>query len=542
MQQDFICSPINRQIGCKQFVSNVVGGPASTILPVCSVFVCNDDCTTGDLDYTIGTLDDFYGKRVVIIKTVDTTATGNKIRVISPSSNFVSTGSTTLNLPDLPSTTELVFPIGAGSEIGVSSYDAASGSTINIYTADGTLTADRTVECDDKQLVFKLSNAGSMFLVSRDGTFPATAVDDAAVFVEPYDFSGSGKPAAGIGYSVDHVTNDSVGFLASEVTGSKAAMVISTSGNNTINSMVLVNDSGIQVASNDATDNASLNVASTGITLDGGSQQSVKIQGVPNATASDVVYYDSGTNALSHSPLPAPVNLYTADGTIGGVRTVNLNDQILTFQGTGNDFFQVQGIQELDIDANTNISIQTPQLIIVPQFPLDNTVNDIVVQDPGTGQIKRRSAATIGGSNAIFSVGQNPVTAAYPAVNTTNDIVGLDVSSPLNHTGYNSGAINLVSGVFSPPTLDKYQVILKISLKNLTVQGRWILQLYCITDLQNVSQSEQWNANSPNTFQDFYLHDCLILDPAKTYKFRVRDLTTLGISSYANTTVMLNYA
>lgn len=365
MQEDFICSPINRQIGCKQYTSDVVGGPVTTTLPVCSILVSNDDCTLGNITYNIANLADFYGKRMVIIKTVDTTATGFKIRLISPSSNFISTGSTTLNLPDLPSTTELVFPIGAGSEIGVSSYDVASGSTINIYTADG---------------------------------------------------------------------------------------------------------------------------------------------------------------------------------TIGGVRTVNLNGQIITFQGTGNDFFQVQGVQEIDIDARLNISIQTPQLIIVPQFPLDNTVDDIVVQDPGTGQIKRRSAATIGGSNAIFSVGQNPVTAAYPAVNTTNDIVGLDVSSPLNHTGYNSGAINLVSGVFSPPTLDKYQVILKIGLKNSAVQGRWILQLYCITDLQNVSQSEQWNANSPNTFQDFYLHDCLILDPAKTYKFRVRDLTALGISSYANTTVMLNYA
>lgn len=123
MQEDFICSPINRQIGCKQYTSDVVGGPVTTTLPVCSILVSNDDCTLGNITYNIANLADFYGKRMVIIKTVDTTATGFKIRLISPSSNFISTGSTTLNLPDLPSTTELVFPIGAGSEIGISSYD-----------------------------------------------------------------------------------------------------------------------------------------------------------------------------------------------------------------------------------------------------------------------------------------------------------------------------------------------------------------------------------------------------------------------------------
>lgn len=123
MQQDFLCSPINRQVGCKQYSSSVVGGPASTTLPVCSVFVCDDNCSTGNLTYNITDLADFYGKRLVILKSVDTTATGFNIRIVSPSSNFITTGSTTLNLPDLPSTTELIFPIGAGSEIGVTSYD-----------------------------------------------------------------------------------------------------------------------------------------------------------------------------------------------------------------------------------------------------------------------------------------------------------------------------------------------------------------------------------------------------------------------------------
>lgn len=153
MQENFVCSAVNRQVGCKQYTSAVVGGPVTTTLPVCSVLVCGDNCTTGNIDYEIDTLSDFYGKRMVIIKTVDTTASAFSIRIISPSSDFVSTGTTTLTLPDLPSTTELVFPIGPGPEIGVSIYDGSSGApSTNIYNSDGALTANRIVDLNFRNL------------------------------------------------------------------------------------------------------------------------------------------------------------------------------------------------------------------------------------------------------------------------------------------------------------------------------------------------------------------------------------------------------
>jgi hypothetical protein len=155
MQEDFLCSPINRQVGCKQFTSSVVGGPATTVLPVCSVFLCDDNCTTGNLTYQITPLDSYYGKKIVIIKTVNTTATGFKVRLTSASANFVSNGTGTFDLPNLPSTVELTFPIGAGGEIGVVSYDSSSGSSVNIYNTDGTLTSNRVMELGGRSLTIQ---------------------------------------------------------------------------------------------------------------------------------------------------------------------------------------------------------------------------------------------------------------------------------------------------------------------------------------------------------------------------------------------------
>lgn len=299
MQQDFLCSPINRQVGCKQYTSTVVGGPATTILPICSVFVCNDDCTTGDLTYEIDDLADFYGKRLVIIKTEDTTATGFKVKVISPSSQFVTTGSTTLDLPDLPSSTELIFPIGAGLEIGVTSYDAASGATINLYTADGTLTADRTVDCDDKRLIVVAADPGAFFAVCKQPVFPPVTGDDACVFMEPNDFQSSGFPAAGLGIVDDGTINDSASVLASHAPGVKSVMLISTTDSNNTNNMVLVTNSGVSVLTNTITDTAGLDVTPTGITVNGGSQQTLKLQNLPSDnTKDDIISIDLVDNRL----------------------------------------------------------------------------------------------------------------------------------------------------------------------------------------------------------------------------------------------------
>ncbi len=150
----YLVSPINRQTGCTQFSSSVVGGPTTTVLPVCSLFLCNDNCTTGNITYDIPTIADFYGKRVVILKTVATA--GFKIRITAPV-NFITTGSTTLNLPDAASVTELIFPITAGGVIGTDLYDGVVPTDTNIYNTNGSLTSNRTLTLNS----FSLTTSGT---------------------------------------------------------------------------------------------------------------------------------------------------------------------------------------------------------------------------------------------------------------------------------------------------------------------------------------------------------------------------------------------
>jgi hypothetical protein len=97
------------------------------------------------------------------------------VRLTSASADFVSNGSGTLDLPDLPSTTELIFPIGPGGEIGVSSYDSSSGGApVNIYNTDGTLTGVRTVNLDDQILRFQ-GTGNDFFQVEGVGEIDITS-------------------------------------------------------------------------------------------------------------------------------------------------------------------------------------------------------------------------------------------------------------------------------------------------------------------------------------------------------------------------------
>lgn len=156
MQEDFLTSPVNRQTGCKQFTSSVVGGPATTVLSPCSLFVCNDICSTGDLTYSIAPIQDYYGKRLVILKTQNTTGSGHTIRIQLPGLNtFNTTGTNTLTLPDLPSTTELVFPIN-GNIVSDTTQDSSPPVVdTNIYNTDGSLTGYRTIDLNNYPMLFQ---------------------------------------------------------------------------------------------------------------------------------------------------------------------------------------------------------------------------------------------------------------------------------------------------------------------------------------------------------------------------------------------------
>lgn len=275
-------------------------------------------------------------------------------------------------------------------------YDFTSVN--NIYSNNGTISSDREVNLDDKKLTFITDLPNSRFLVSRSSTFPPVSGSAAALFVEPNDFASSGKPAAGMGYVTDAVINDSASFLASEVTGQKSAMMIATNNTLSVNNFVNVSNNGVQILANVGVDSSQITVEPTQVIIDGGTSQNVKVQNIGvDSTYTNILRYDNGTGDVKYGK---PINFYNNNGTLdctatGGVRTVNLDDQILLFQGNGNDYFQIDNIQELDVTTTNNISIQTPQLIIVPQFPLDNTVDDIIVQDSSSGQIKRRTANTI---------------------------------------------------------------------------------------------------------------------------------------------------
>ena len=341
----------------------------------------------------------------MIIKTVDTTATGFKVRLTSASADFVSNGSGTLDLPDLPSTTELVFPIGPGGEIGVSSYDSSSGG--------------------------------------------------------------------------------------------------------------------------------------------------------------------------------APVNIYNTDGTLTGVRTVNLDDQILRFQGAGNDFFQVEGVQEIDITSDV-IAVDVNQLIIVPQFPLDNAEDGVVVQEAGTGQIKRRSAATIGSvttanlSSTTADVLTNPGTGSGPfnfrslAVNplgnqvdvsgnqirvatlssvystsvTKNGNLTVANNSTATITNWNTvGLTNLYNiggefiigtGVYTAsfiPTTTQYKIQFMLNLAYSDSNAAatpvvFTLQLYNQTDAVVVRQCKYY-VNHTNT-QTYFFGGVVLLTQPKSYIFRIVNPSLAG--------------
>lgn len=469
MQEDFLCSPINRQIGCKQYTSNVVGGPATTILPVCSVFICNDDCTTGNLTYQITPLDAYYGKRIVIIKTVDTTGSGFKVRLSSASANFVSSGSATLDLPDLPSTTELVFPIGPGSEIGVSSYDAASGSTINIYTADGTLTGIRTVDMNGQVLIFQ-GNGNDFFQLDN---------------IQELD--------------VQATTNISIDCPQ------------------------------ILVVPQFPLDNAS----------------------------TELMVQEVGTGQIKRravSSIP-DTNIYNTSGSLTSGRSVTLNSFPLTFTGTGTFTIQntgqlsLQNTGLLNVGAANSTSVnvgfngnttnlQSNQLLLnnIPQSVSTTfTGQDLVIMNSSTKVVNRIPSNLY--TRSMFSLGRNPNSGTL-TLSATSNMDNLITTNPTNHPGYNldPANVNLGTGVFSIPLpAPSYcNILFKIELKNSAGPGRYTLQLY---DQVNAVVISSATFTSPTTdgFDTHTLEDSVLIgNLGVSYVFRVVNLDAAGTTSYQN--------
>lgn len=161
-----------------------VGGPVTGTFPICDFVVCSDSPTTGDITYSAASYANYVGKSIVFIKTLDTTATGNKINIVLPApAVFIETGTDTLALPDAPTSLVLYFPLN-GDVVGSVSSSLGGGApppSTNVYNTNGTVTNHRTVNCNNNN--FTINNTPTLTLDSTNQTYltgPSVFVGDNA--------------------------------------------------------------------------------------------------------------------------------------------------------------------------------------------------------------------------------------------------------------------------------------------------------------------------------------------------------------------------
>lgn len=327
-----------------RYESAVVGGPITMSFPAAEFLLLNDDPSTGDIVYSATTPAEYQSLcvgRVIYVCKSTTNAPGFSVILRTPPGiNFSSTGTNELVLPNTPVSYALFFlpngPVGV-----VQGVTGGGGGVNTIYNMDDFLVSDRVVHTGDKKLSFQLDALGSSFSVSKDTSpFPPTIDETAAIHVEPYDFLGSGKPAAIMGYVRTVAPNDSVGFLASEVPGDKSAMIVSTNNNNNTNNIILVTDGGVQIQAETIPDISTIAITSTSIAV-GTPSLSLQIPPPTNLTATEILTRNTGTGEVELLPVaslppPTPVNVYNTDGSLTGDRVVSTGDFNLTIQGDGN--------------------------------------------------------------------------------------------------------------------------------------------------------------------------------------------------------------
>jgi len=506
MQEDFLISPVNRQTGCKQFTSSVVGGPATTVLSPCSVFVCNDICSTGNLTYSITPIADYYGKRLVILKTQNTTGTGFVVRVQLPGLNtFNTTATDTLNLPDLPSTVELVFPIGS-NVISDTTYNGSTGGGVAAMTPTVLGTAYGSQAADtDNHLGFE-NNVVSGSRSNAIGSYLSAFTMDESNLMSAYQNFIAGTPSS-INRSNCFLSSDSSELnslnyshiLGAELKANGLDLEKCVYIGNLVNvipttvSICLTNDlygGVIQMAEESVYFGSNRNT----LTLNN-NEFHIDFRcdrwfyhDLAGGTATEILYYEpsSGQITWGAAPVipPTPVTLYTGDGSLTGARTVNLNANDLAFTGTGG--LRLQNTGALEVGANNTTSLTVGRNGVATTLNSNSITLNNIPNALASGYVTYNTATKVISyatynevSDAFFSYGSATNTGVLGGLAVA--IINWSLTDPPNHTGYylgTCGAVNPPAGGFIITQTSRYQILFKVDLNNDTVPGRWELQLF----------------------------------------------------------------
>lgn len=241
------------------------------------------------------------------------------------------------------------------------------GSMQTIYSGNGELAGNRLVDFKDKTLIFWPSLAGSAFAISRDGgAFPPVSLNQLAFRFDPDDFLGTGKPGLVFGYQniPGGSGGESTGIQLSQVTGQKAILMTSIDEANNKFNTIIMNDDEINL-------NSIGNLGSTNFKVQPGR---TLLDGIPNLSKPDVLYYDSATKDITYAPLSVtpPSNALFAVSTQAAMVIPNPGNQQIPCSGT---VFQVDTTKgnynytgfELDLTTGVYSPSQTAEFEIVAQ-------------------------------------------------------------------------------------------------------------------------------------------------------------------------------
>lgn len=198
---------------------------------------------------------------------------------------------------NVPTFTELVEYLQDNRFSGPCEGGGGGGTMTTLYSGNGELAGNRIVDFKDKLLIFYPSENGSAFAISRDGgTFPPTSLNQIAFRLDPDNFLGTNQPGLVLGYQniPGGSGGDSAALQISQVTGQKAILI--TSSNEAAGKFItqLINDDNIILQANGGG-------GTTQLTLESGN---IRVEGIPNATKNDVLYYDSVSKAITYNTAP----------------------------------------------------------------------------------------------------------------------------------------------------------------------------------------------------------------------------------------------
>ena len=271
---------------------------------------------------------------------------------------------------NVPTFTELVTYLHANRFAGPCEGSGGGGSMQTIYSGNGELAGNRLVDFKDKTLIFWPSLAGSAFAISRDGgAFPPISLNQLAFRFDPDDFLGTGKPGLVFGYQniPGGMGGESTAIQLSSVTGQKAILMTSIDEANNKFNTINMNDDEINLSSNG-------NLGSTSFRVQPGRSL---LDGIPNLTKPDVLYYDSGTKDITFGALSVtpPSNALFAVSVQAPMLIPFANNQQIPTSGTSfvvnaskGNYDYTSG--ELNLILGVYSPSQTAEFEIIAQFAI----------------------------------------------------------------------------------------------------------------------------------------------------------------------------